>query len=104
MDRQSNPFHARPVFARAPQSLFGKLLTVLFSIVFLVLAFMFSLVALAVVAVGGTLFAGWLWWKTRALRKAMRDAAPAPATARRDEQVIEGEFVREAADSGRQLR
>lgn len=102
MNRQSNPFHARTAFGRAPQSLLGKVLTFILGLAFLILAFMFSLVALAVVAVGGTLFAGWLWWKTRALRKAMRDAAPVGA--RRDEQVIEGEFVREVADNDRLLR
>jgi len=100
MDRQSNPFQARMAFGQAPQSLLGKALTFIIGIAFLILAFMFSVVALAVVAVGGTLFAGWLWWKTRKLRKAMREAAPA-AAARREEQVIEGEFVREASNNER---
>ncbi|KAB2926728.1 MAG: hypothetical protein F9K30_05850 [Dechloromonas sp.] len=102
MDRQSNPFHARMAFGQAPQSLLGKVLTFILGVAFLILAFMFSIVALAVVAVGGSLFAGWLWWKTRALRKAMREAAP--TAARRDEQVIEGEFVREVVDNDRLLR
>ena len=87
---------------RAPQSLLGKVLTFILGIAFLILAFMFSIVALAVVAVGGTLFAGWLWWKTRALRKAMREAAPVGG--RPQEAVIEGEFVREATDNDRLLR
>ncbi len=102
MHRHSNPFHARAAFPRPPQSLLGKLLTLIFSLALLVLAFMFSLVALAVVAVGGTLFAGWLWWKTRALRQAMRDAAPAPAAGTGGEvRIIEGEFIREATDDER---
>jgi uncharacterized protein HemX len=65
----------------------------------MVLAFMFSLVALAVVAVVGVALGGWLWWKTRTLRKQMqqmREAQPVrndqPA---HGDQVIEGEFIRE---------
>ncbi len=85
-------------FARAPQSLAGRIVTFILSAVFLVLAFMFSLVALAVVAVAAVIFAGWFWWKTRALRKAMREGAPIEPTAQGD-QVIEGEFVRETPDN-----
>jgi len=99
MNRQSNPFHAHAAFVRAPQSLLGKLLTLLFSLALLALALMFSLVALAVLAVGGTLFAGWLWWKTRALRKTMRQAAAAAGSG--EMHIIEGEFVREADDNER---
>lgn len=102
MDRQSNPFHARMAYARAPQSLLGKVITFILGSALLILAFMFSIVALAVIAVGGTLFAGWLWWKTRALRKAMREAAPVGT--KRAEPVIEGEFVREVADQDHLLR
>jgi predicted phage tail protein len=40
-------------FSSQPQSLLGKLLTLVLGAAFLVLAFMFSLVALAVAAVGG---------------------------------------------------
>lgn len=106
MNPQSDPFQARMQFSRTPQSLLGKVLSLLLGATFLVLAVMFSLVALAVVAVAGVIFAGWFWWKTRSLRKAMREsrgseqafgappdrtqeAAPASAT------IIEGEFVRE---------
>ncbi|MDR0777512.1 MAG: hypothetical protein LBE81_12895 [Azonexus sp.] len=99
MNRHSNPFHARAAFARTPQSLLGKLLTLVFSLALLVLAVMFSLVALTVIAIGGTLFAGWLWWKTRALRKAMREAAPVDGSG--EVRIIEGEFVREATDDER---
>ena len=48
-----------------PSSFLGRLLGIVLSIALLVLGAMFSLVALAVVAVVGTLFAGWLWWKDR---------------------------------------
>jgi hypothetical protein len=103
MDRRQNPFHARMAFGQAPQSLLGKVLTFILGSALLILAFMFSIVALAVVAVGGTLFAGWLWWKTRALRKAMREAAPV-GPRQPQESVIEGEFVRETVDNDHRLR
>lgn len=96
-------FRTRIPTAAQPKSLLGKAAALLVGSLVLILAVMFSLVALAVVAVGGTLFAGWLWWKTRALRKAMREAAPAAAT-RPDDQVIEGEFVRTEADDDHRLR
>lgn len=97
MTRASNPFSSQIRFAHAPQGIAGKLLTALLSVGLLVLGVMFSLVALAVAAVIGLLFAGWFWWKTRALRKALREAAPAPEAASRaaDGDIIDGECVRE---------
>lgn len=77
-------------FKRPPHSgPFAKLLAFVLSALFVVLAFMFSLIALAVVAVGGLMLWGWLWWKTRALRKSMQ-ASPVS-----DPRVIEGEFIRD---------
>lgn len=83
-------------FNAGPQSLPRKLLGLILGAVLLVLGFMFSLVALAVVAVGGTLLGGWLWWKTRALRRELAKAAT-PGESRKnrgDDRVIEGEAVR----------
>lgn len=91
-------------FNTQPQSLLGKVLTLVLGAAFLVLAFMFSLVALAVVAVGGTMLWGWLWWKTRAIRKQMREQSPQTAT---EGYIIEGEVIREtdeSATSARHLR
>lgn len=79
-------------FNRQPQGLFGKILTLVVGGAFLVLAFMFSLVVLAVVAVGGLLLGGWLWWKTRAVRKVMREQRRQPAS---EGYIIEGEVIRE---------
>lgn len=81
---------------QAPKSLAGKLISLILGIAFLTLAFMFSLIALAVVAVGGVALWGWLWWKTRAIRKQMReqpaqDSHPGFETGR----VIDGEVIRE---------
>lgn len=82
----------RPTFDQEPSLTppgpFAKLAAFLLGALFLVLAFMFSLVALAVVAVAGTLLWGWLWWKTRALRKQAQSGLGS------ETDVIEGEFVR----------
>lgn len=77
----------------APQtSLLGKAVTLVTAAVLLVLGFMFSLVLVAVVAVVGLAVGAWFFWKTRHLRKAMRDAAAARKPAPQGH-VIEGESV-----------
>ena len=68
-----------------------------------VLAVMFSLAALAVVAIAGLIFAGWFWWKTRALRQQVKEAS---VSAYRGGNIIEGEVVRTAdapLGTGKQL-
>lgn len=78
----------------------AKLAAFILSAAFMVLAFMFSLVALAVVAVIGVALGGWLWWKTRTLRKQMAQMREAHQQMQADQPasndaVIEGEFSRE---------
>lgn len=91
-----DPFQARARFVRPPQTLLGRVFAFILTGAFVVLALMFSLVALAVAAVGGLIFAGWFWWKTRALRKAMRNAAPSGMPPRASGgDFIDGECVRE---------
>ena len=58
--------------------------------VLLVLGVLFGLVLLVVLAVLGLGVWAWLWWKTRTLRRAARDAASAAPTGG---QIIEGEAV-----------
>ena len=87
-----------------PRGPLAKAFAFLLSAAFLVLAFMFSLVALAVVAVGGLAFWGWLRWKTRHLRRAMAAASVRQAETAGDASIIEGEFVREPGAPERQLR
>jgi hypothetical protein len=58
--------------------------------VLLVLGALFSVVLLAVVAVIGLGLWAWLWWKTRKLRRAARDATGGAASGG---QIIEGEAV-----------
>jgi Flp pilus assembly protein TadB len=82
--QSTNSGHPAPGFL-------GKLLAFVLSIGLFALAFIFSLAALAVVAVVGVIFAGWLWWKTRALRQQVKEAA---ATGYRGGNIIEGEVVR----------
>lgn len=96
-----------------PPGPIARLAAFILSAGFLVLAFMFSLVALAVVAVAGVMLGGWLWWKTRKLRKQMqeqmqgmqqemRNAQPmAGEPTPRSNQVIEGEYIRETPSDER---
>jgi len=89
-----------PHFRQAtPPGPLAKLAALVLSAAFLVLGFMFSLVALAVVAIAGVVLGGWLWWKTRALRKQMQAMRAAQkmgkAQAMNNDQVIEGECSRE---------
>ena len=78
--------------ATPPTSLLGQLLALVAGMILLVLGFMFSMVLLAVfIAVGLTLGA-WFFWKTRHLRKAMKEAA-AMRTPPTDGDVIEGEAI-----------
>lgn len=86
----------------------AKGLALVASVALLVLGFMFSLVVLAVVAVAALGIGGYFWWKTRDLRKALREQAqkaregsggPAGANTRSghvvegEATVVEGEFT-----------
>ena len=75
---------------RTEPGLLGKLFALVIGAILLVLGFMFSVVLLAVVAVAGLGAWGYFWWKTRALRKAMREHRPGG-----DEcgHVIDGEAI-----------
>ena len=71
--------------ASAP-SLPVTMLTFVSAAVLLVVAFMFSLLVFAILATVGVLVWGYLWWKTRELRKQMRELPPGG-------RVIEGEAI-----------
>jgi Flp pilus assembly protein TadB len=84
-------------FSGQPASMAGRVLGFVGAVIAAILAFMFSLAALAVVAVGGALLGGWLWWKTRAVRKQMQEQMQHQAKQRpADGYIIEGEVIREA--------
>lgn len=78
--------------AKPQAGLLGKLVGVIAASILLVLGFMFSLVLLGVLLVVGFALGAWFFWKTRHLRKAMRDAKATAAPAA-DGTVIEGEAV-----------
>ena len=63
-------------------------LTFVSAAVLLVAAFTFSLLVLAILAIVGVLVWGYLWWKTRDLRRQIREQPPGG-------RVIEGEAIRE---------
>ncbi|MBL8415146.1 MAG: hypothetical protein JNM42_11975 [Propionivibrio sp.] len=97
--------------ARRP-GLLTQGLTAIVGLVLLAVAFMFSLVFFALVAVAGLVFWMYFWWKTRALRKQLRERMDEPVRAQDFEppvsgpaaggEIIEGEAVR-VVDAGRQL-
>ena len=90
-----------------PPGLLGKILAFIVGTGVLVLAFMFSLVALAVIAVGGLLLWAWLWWKTRAIRQQMREQGPLNADLNGNHgggQIIEGEVIRDSEPANKPER
>ncbi|WP_374337012.1 hypothetical protein [Methyloversatilis sp.] len=96
--------HGRHIHLQ-PTGFFGKLFAIIAAGGLLVLGLMFSVVIVAVAAVGGVLFWGWMWWRTRDLRRRMRDQmdnpmhtpfGDVPASGGR---VIEGEVIRSDRDS-----
>ncbi|MDP5238801.1 hypothetical protein Q9Q94_04635 [Uliginosibacterium sp. 31-16] len=102
-----------PIFIRIPSSrphtptgFLARLLAGVFTLAAVVALLMFSVVAVGVLLVGGAVFLGYFWWKTRALRRALREqpsmqqapfATRSPA-ANDDGMVIEGESIREVPE------
>lgn len=67
--------------------LLGKALTFASGAVLLIVGLMFSLLVFALAATVALVVLGYLWWKTRELRRQMREQPPAG-------RVIEGEVIR----------
>ena len=83
--------------------LLRKLMALIVTVATVVLALMFSAVFLVVIAIIGAIVWAYLWWKTRHVRKQMRDFPPCEM--REDEamsggRVFEGEVIR-AVDTQR---
>lgn len=70
----------------------GRVLALIGGTILLVLGFMFSVVLLAIVAVAALGFGGYFWWRTRGLRKAMREHS-AGSGSTEEGHVIDGEAV-----------
>lgn len=85
----------------APTTVLGKLAALLLGAVAVVAAVVFSLVMVAVVLVGGLVLGGYLWWRTRDLRRQMREQRsagrrPDHADSGSQGRIIEGEAIRES--------
>lgn len=74
--------------AAAKPSWVQKVGAVIVGVVFFAVVLMFSVVLFAVALTAGAAAWAYFWWKTRAVRKAMRDHPPGGM-------VIEGEVIRE---------
>jgi hypothetical protein len=68
--------------------LLGRVVAILVGGVALVVAFMFSVVALAIVSVVVLIGVGYVWWKTRGLRRRLRENPPGG-------RVIDGDAFRD---------
>jgi len=76
---------------RVPASGFlRQILTAVASIAVLVAAFALSLVIFAAVAAIALIAGGYVWWRTRALRRQMRERPPGG-------RVIDGEVMRDSS-------
>lgn len=84
--------------AGAPKKWLTRILTVLAGATVLAVSLMVSILLFAVVMTVAVIAGARLWWKTRALRRRMREAPPHdPFAAFRQEfggRIIEGEVVR----------
>ncbi len=80
-----------------PPSLLRKLVALVITVAMFALVLMFSAVVLVVILVVGVLAGAYFWWKTRAMRKQMREFSRhnvvQEASASNDD-VFEGEVIR----------
>ncbi len=87
--------------------LIGRIIGLIIASGIMIVGFMFSLVALAIVAVLALVAGVWFWWKTRAIRRQLREQ-PASAFSTQpaddDGTIIEGEAVRENDTTDRSPR
>lgn len=70
-----------------------KLVTLVAGVVLLGLGLMFSVVVLTGVVIVGLMVWAYLWWKTRDLRRAMREAQSSAQPSPTGGDIIEGEAV-----------
>jgi ABC-type bacteriocin/lantibiotic exporter with double-glycine peptidase domain len=80
-----------------------KLMALIVAVVLVGLVLMFSAVLFVIILIAGALAWAYLWWKTRHLRKQMRDYPPRGVVTEVFEgEVIEGEVIRvEVSRDGR---
>ena len=80
-----------------PAGLLRKLVALIVTGALFALVLMFSAVLFVIILVAGTIAGAYLWWKTRKLRKMMRDLSSREV--RREmmasnDEVLEGEVIR----------
>ena len=74
-----------------------KLVALIMTVALVGLVLMFSAVLLVIITIVGAIAWAYLWWKTRELRKQMRDFVPREAEREYKESdvgVVEGEVIR----------
>lgn len=79
-----------------PPSLLSKIVKIIVSIALIGLALMFSVLLFVVILVVGAVAWGYLWWRTRDLRKQMHQYSPSDVVV--EGNVIEGEVIRSEVD------
>ena len=91
-----------------PSGPLGKIIATLVGLLTLAAAFMFSLVFVVVLAIAGLIVWGYFWWKTREVRRRIKEAqesaqpfGQAPTGGTGDGDIIEGEAVRVDEDRNR---
>ena len=84
-------------FAYAPRSLAGRIAGFVVGAVALVAAFALSIVVFVVALTGAAVIGGWLWWKTRTLRKDLREVQ---SRIRPGEREVRGESIVVRTDEG----
>lgn len=80
-----------------PPSLLRKLVALVITVAMFALVLMFSAVVLVVILVVGVLAGAYFWWKTRAMRKQMREFSRydiAQENRASNDDVFEGEVIR----------
>lgn len=69
--------------------MFRNLFALLAGVILLVLGFLFSLVVFAAIIALGLALWGYVWWKTRKLRRTMQEQAPGGQTIDGEATVVE---------------
>jgi hypothetical protein len=95
---------------RTPQSLAARIVATVLGVIAFGAAMMFSVVIFVGLALAALVFGGYVWWKTRALRRTMREqmrdygfepAEDGMAGEAGDAEIIEGDAVRVDEDRPR---
>lgn len=81
-------FEQFPRAGGEPPGLVGKMVAFVVTVALIAVALMFSVLLVALITTAGVAAWGYLWWKTRGLRKDLREHPPGGL-------VIEGEVIRE---------